>query len=75
MQVARICAEFNVPHLVNNAYGLSSTICMGLLTEAHRQGRLDLFVQSTDKNLLVPVRFLDYNNGERLKYGRWEVLL
>ena len=41
--------------LVNNAYGVQSSKCCYLLDEAARVGRLDLFVQSTDKNYLVPV--------------------
>ncbi|KAG7153505.1 O-phosphoseryl-tRNA(Sec) selenium transferase-like [Homarus americanus] len=44
-QVAALCAEFKVPHLVNNAYGLQS----------YNLWRIDAFVQSTDKNFMVPV--------------------
>lgn len=54
-EVARLCAEFDVPHLVNNAYGVQCTKCMHLIQQASRVGRLDAFVQSTDKNFLVPV--------------------
>lgn len=54
-QVAELCAEFEVPHLVNNAYGVQCTKCMHLIQQASRVGRLDAFVQSTDKNFLVPV--------------------
>jgi len=53
--VAQLCQEFNLPHLVNNAYGLQSSKCCHLINEAIRVGRLDLFVQSSDKNLMVPV--------------------
>ena len=53
--VARVCDKHDVPHLVNNAYGIQSSKCMHLIEQAQRVGRLDLFVQSTDKNLLVPV--------------------
>lgn len=45
----------NIPHLVNNAYGVTSIKCMRVLNEAMRRGRVDMFVQSTDKNFLVPV--------------------
>jgi len=45
--VAQICQEFNLPHLVNNAYGLQSSKCCHLINEAIRVGRLDLFVQVT----------------------------
>ncbi|XP_059471686.1 O-phosphoseryl-tRNA(Sec) selenium transferase [Neocloeon triangulifer] len=54
-QVAVLCARNNIPHIVNNAYGLQSARCMHLIQEASRKGRVDAFVQSTDKNLLVPV--------------------
>lgn len=53
--VARLCAELGVPHLVNNAYGVQCTRCMHLIQQASRVGRLDAFVQSADKNFLVPV--------------------
>lgn len=54
-EVARLCEEFDVPHLVNNAYGVQCTKCMHLIQQASRVGRIDAFVQSTDKNFLVPV--------------------
>ncbi|XP_002410195.3 O-phosphoseryl-tRNA(Sec) selenium transferase [Ixodes scapularis] len=53
--VARLCKDFQVPHLVNNAYGVQCTKCMHLIQQASRVGRLDVFVQSTDKNFMVPV--------------------
>ncbi|XP_053969398.1 O-phosphoseryl-tRNA(Sec) selenium transferase isoform X1 [Anastrepha ludens] len=55
IEVAKLAARHAVPHLVNNAYGLQSTFLTHQLEQAQRLGRLDLFVQSTDKNLLVPV--------------------
>ncbi|CAN7999840.1 unnamed protein product [Ixodes hexagonus] len=53
--VALLCKDFQVPHLVNNAYGVQCTKCMHLIQQASRVGRLDVFVQSTDKNFMVPV--------------------
>jgi O-phospho-L-seryl-tRNASec:L-selenocysteinyl-tRNA synthase len=47
--------KHNIPHIVNNAYGLQSTFLTHQLEQAHRTGNVDLFIQSTDKNLLVPV--------------------
>ena len=44
-----------MPHVANNAYGLQSTKYTHMINEAIRVGRLDAFVQSTDKNLMVPV--------------------
>ncbi|BES90072.1 Soluble liver antigen/liver pancreas antigen (SHypothetical protein/LP autoantigen) [Nesidiocoris tenuis] len=54
-QIAALCSRYNIPHLVNNAYGLQSSRLMHLIQEAAKKGRVDAFVQSTDKNLLVPV--------------------
>ena len=56
--VAEICGKLGVPHLVNNAYGVQSSKCMHIIEEAGRADkgrRVDAFVQSTDKNLMVPV--------------------
>merc|ERR1719193_315827 len=53
--VARICKSKEIPHVVNNAYGVQSSKCTHLIEEANRVGRLDVFVQSTDKNFMVPV--------------------
>jgi hypothetical protein len=44
-----------VAHVVNNAYGLQSSKTTHAINEACRLGRVDAFVQSTDKNFLVPV--------------------
>ncbi|XP_037954887.1 O-phosphoseryl-tRNA(Sec) selenium transferase [Teleopsis dalmanni] len=55
IEVAKLSARYKVPHLVNNAYGLQSTYITHQLEQANRLGRVDLFVQSTDKNLMVPV--------------------
>ncbi|RUS18840.1 soluble liver antigen/liver pancreas antigen, isoform CRA_d [Endogone sp. FLAS-F59071] len=53
--ISLMCANYSIPHLINNAYGLASPKCMNAISEAARQGRVDLYVQSTDKNFLVPV--------------------
>jgi O-phosphoseryl-tRNA(Sec) selenium transferase len=53
--VARLCQEFQVPHVINNAYGVQSRELCQRVTAACRAGRVDLVVQSTDKNFLVPV--------------------
>jgi len=54
-EIAKMCKETDIPHVANNAYGVQSSKCCYLIDEAARVGRLDLFVQSTDKNYLVPV--------------------
>lgn len=55
--LAKLAAKYDIPHLVNNAYGLQSTeICRSIQNAASgADRRIDLFVQSTDKNLMVPV--------------------
>ncbi|OQV24329.1 O-phosphoseryl-tRNA(Sec) selenium transferase [Hypsibius exemplaris] len=53
--IARLCKSFGIPHVVNNAYGTQSSKCMHLVEEAARVGRVDAFVQSLDKNYMVPV--------------------
>ena len=32
-QVGQICKKYNVPHIVNNAYGVQSTKCMHFIQE------------------------------------------
>ncbi|XP_068709324.1 O-phosphoseryl-tRNA(Sec) selenium transferase-like isoform X2 [Montipora foliosa] len=54
-EVAKLCKEQVVPHVVNNAYGVQSSKCMHLIQQAARIGRVDAFIQSTDKNFMVPV--------------------
>ena len=54
-EISTVCKEHDIPHLVNNAYGLQSTKCTHLLQQAARIGRVDAFVQSLDKNFMVPV--------------------
>ncbi|CAL8125291.1 unnamed protein product [Orchesella dallaii] len=47
------CASDVIYHVVNNAYGMQSQFIMEELRKA--MSHIDLFIQSTDKNLLVPV--------------------
>lgn len=53
--IALLCQELGVPHVVNNAYGLQCSKITHGINEACRLGRVDAVVQSTDKNFLVPV--------------------
>jgi len=55
LDVARLCEKNSVPHIANNAYGVQCAACMKAIATASRHARLDAFVQSTDKNFLVPV--------------------
>ncbi|KAM9425298.1 O-phosphoseryl-tRNA(Sec) selenium transferase isoform 1-T1 [Pholidichthys leucotaenia] len=54
-ELAAICAKYDIPHIVNNAYGVQSSKCMHLIQQGARVGRIDAFVQSLDKNFMVPV--------------------
>uniref|UniRef100_A0A8C4I6L6 O-phosphoseryl-tRNA(Sec) selenium transferase n=1 Tax=Dicentrarchus labrax TaxID=13489 RepID=A0A8C4I6L6_DICLA len=54
-ELAAVCAKYNIPHIVNNAYGVQSSKCMHLIQQGARVGRIDAFVQSLDKNFMVPV--------------------
>ncbi|XP_060102200.1 O-phosphoseryl-tRNA(Sec) selenium transferase [Heteronotia binoei] len=54
-ELAEICMKHDVPHIVNNAYGVQSSKCMHLIQQGARRGRIDAFVQSLDKNFMVPV--------------------
>ena len=54
-EIARIAAEKNVPHIINNAFGVQSRQIMKLVRGAVDAGRVDAVIQSTDKNFLAPV--------------------
>ncbi|XP_054907074.1 O-phosphoseryl-tRNA(Sec) selenium transferase [Poeciliopsis prolifica] len=54
-ELAIMCAKHDIPHIVNNAYGVQSSKCMHLIQQGARVGRIDAFVQSLDKNFMVPV--------------------
>uniref|UniRef100_A0A1Y1N0T5 O-phosphoseryl-tRNA(Sec) selenium transferase n=3 Tax=Photinus pyralis TaxID=7054 RepID=A0A1Y1N0T5_PHOPY len=53
--IALLCNKYDIPHLINNAYGLQSKVIMKRIQKAQNKGRVDAFVQSTDKNIMVPV--------------------
>ncbi|XP_067117514.1 O-phosphoseryl-tRNA(Sec) selenium transferase [Osmerus mordax] len=54
-ELATMCTKYDIPHVVNNAYGVQSSKCMHLIQQGARVGRIDAFVQSLDKNFMVPV--------------------
>jgi len=55
IEISQLSLKYNIPHIVNNAYGLQSSKYMHLIETASRSGRVDAYIQSTDKNFLVPV--------------------
>lgn len=55
LSLGRLAKKYEIPHLINNAYGLQSRWISNCIERAAIHGRIDIFVQSTDKNLMVPV--------------------
>lgn len=53
--VSLLGKEFDIPVIVNNAYGLQSSVICKSINHALRVGRVDVLISSTDKNILVPV--------------------
>lgn len=54
-EIAKICKENNLFHIVNNAYGVYCTKACDMLNKAVKIGKVDLIISSTDKNFCVPV--------------------
>ncbi|GFO47620.1 O-phosphoseryl-tRNA(sec) selenium transferase [Plakobranchus ocellatus] len=54
-EISALCKEYDIPHLVNNAYGLQSSKCTHLLQQAAHIGSVNAFVQWLNKNFMVPV--------------------
>lgn len=53
--IAKICKENGINHVINNAYGVQCSKISNMINQAIKNGTVDLVVQSTDKNYLVPV--------------------
>ncbi|TFG33230.1 O-phosphoseryl-tRNA(Sec) selenium transferase [Candidatus Thorarchaeota archaeon] len=53
--IARLCSEYDVPLIINNAYGVQSQEIMMQIRSAIDAGRVDAVIQSSDKNFLTPV--------------------
>lgn len=43
--IAKICKEKNIPHLINNAYGLQSKVYMERIQKAHRYENIFYFLK------------------------------
>jgi len=67
-EVAKICEQKKVYHIINNAYGLQSAMTSKLINRACTVGRVDAIVCSTDKNFLVPVGKSAVLSEEVVKY-------
>jgi len=55
VEVAKLCKEHKIYHVVNNAYGLQCSKISQDLVLASQKGNLDVLISSTDKNFMVPV--------------------
>ena len=55
IEIGKLAKKYKTFHLVNNAYGLQCQKTIDLLNKASKENLIDLVVQSTDKNFLVPV--------------------
>lgn len=55
VEISQLCRQYDIPHVINNAYGIQTSESCELITRASRRGRIDCFIQSTDKNFMVPV--------------------
>jgi O-phospho-L-seryl-tRNASec:L-selenocysteinyl-tRNA synthase len=53
--IAKLCAEKDVPLVVNNAYGVQSEEVMREIMSSVDAGRVDVIIQSSDKNFLTPI--------------------
>ncbi|MFX0138184.1 MAG: O-phosphoseryl-tRNA(Sec) selenium transferase [Candidatus Hodarchaeota archaeon] len=54
-EISKFAKEFDLVHVIINAYGVQSPEWMKLIRSAIDAGRVDAIIQSTDKNFLTPV--------------------
>lgn len=54
-EIAKMCKDIDIPHVVNNSYGIQSDVYLKMLRGSIDAGRIDYIVQSSDKNFLAPV--------------------
>ena len=54
VEIAKICEEYNVPHIINAAYAIQNNYYIDKLKKALKY-RVDAIVSSTDKNLFTPI--------------------
>eukprot|EP00792_Barthelona_sp_PAP020_P001881 TRINITY_DN1302_c0_g1_i1.p1 TRINITY_DN1302_c0_g1~~TRINITY_DN1302_c0_g1_i1.p1 ORF type:complete len:456 (-),score=119.84 TRINITY_DN1302_c0_g1_i1:54-1421(-) len=55
VEISKICKKFQLSHVVNNSFGFQVPFVMNQLDIAYKLHPLNYVVQSTDKNLMVPV--------------------
>ena len=54
-EISKFAKEKDMVHIIINAYGVQSPEWMGLIRSAIDAGRVDVIIQSTDKNFLTPI--------------------
>ncbi len=54
-EISKFAKENDLVHIIINAYGVQSPEWMKLIRSAIDAGRVDVIIQSTDKNFLTPV--------------------
>ena len=54
-EISKFAKENNLVHIVINAYGVQSSDWMKLIRVGIDAGRIDVIIQSTDKNALTPI--------------------
>jgi O-phospho-L-seryl-tRNASec:L-selenocysteinyl-tRNA synthase len=54
-EISKFAKENNLIHIIINAYGVQSPEWMKLIRSAIDAGRVDVIIQSTDKNFLTPI--------------------
>ena len=54
-EISKFAKEKNLVHIIINAYGVQCPEWMKLIRSAIDAGRVDVIIQSTDKNFLTPV--------------------
>ena len=54
-EISKFAKENNLVHIILNAYGVQSPEWMAMIRSAIDAGRVDVIIQSTDKNFLTPI--------------------
>lgn len=55
IEISKISKLHNIPHIINNAYGIYCSKITDELNQSNKFGRIDAIISSTDKNLMTPV--------------------
>ncbi|WP_456416080.1 O-phosphoseryl-tRNA(Sec) selenium transferase [Methanocaldococcus sp.] len=53
-EIAKICQDYNIPHIINGAYAIQNFYYIDKIKKALRY-RVDAIISSSDKNLFTPI--------------------